>query len=55
MIPIVANDFGCVAVMTSASGVEMKKPNSKTAETCAVEVRSSQQSGLLEQRLVSFG
>ncbi len=38
-----------------ASGVEMKKPNSKMGEALAVEVRSSQHSGLLEQRLVSFG
>ena len=55
VIPSVTADFSCVLVVTSTSGVEMKNPNSKTAKAFAVGVRSRQQSGLLEQRLVSFG
>ena len=55
VILIVTADFSCVLVVTSTSGVEMKNPNSKTAKAFAVGVRSRQQSGLLEQRLVSFG
>ena len=55
MILIVTDDFSCMSVMTSKDAVEMKNPNDKMAEEFAVGVRSSQQSGLLEQRLVSFG
>jgi hypothetical protein len=46
---------GRVFGITDTGGVEMKNPNSKNADDFAVGVRSSQQSGLLEQRLVSFG
>ena len=55
VILIVTDDFSRVSLMTGTSGVQMKNPNSEKAEECAVEVCSSQQSGLPEQRLVSFG
>ena len=46
---------GRVFGITDTGGVEMKNPNNKNADDIAVGDPPSQQSGLLEQRLVSFG
>ena len=46
---------GRVFGITDTGGVEMKNPNNKNADDIAVVDPPRQQSGLLEQRLVSFG
>ena len=46
---------GRVFGINDTGGVEMKNPNNKNADDIAVGDPPSQQSGLLEQRLVSFG